>query len=82
VALAGLHLIFLHENLSNNPLGIKSNTDQIPFGPYFLVKDLYGIILFFIFFSVFLYFAPNYLGHTDNYIPANPMVTPTHIVPE
>ncbi len=82
VALVGLHIIFLHENFSNNPLGIKSNTDQIPFGPYFLIKDLYGVILFLMFFSVFLYFAPNYLGHTDNYIPANPMVTPTHIVPE
>jgi ubiquinol-cytochrome c reductase cytochrome b/c1 subunit len=72
----------LHDSLSNNPLGINSEVDQLPFSPYFYIKDLYGIILFLIFFSIFLFFNPNYLGHTDNYIPANPMVTPTHIVPE
>jgi ubiquinol-cytochrome c reductase cytochrome b/c1 subunit len=50
--------------------------------PYYIIKDWYGIIIFLIFFSFFLFFIPNYLGHTDNYIPANPLVTPTHIVPE
>ena len=83
--LAGLvivHLIFLHENGSNNPLGIRSVVDQIPFTPYATFKDLFSVILFFLFFGFFVFFTPNLLGHTDNYIPANPMVTPPHIVPE
>ncbi len=82
LGLVGLHLIFLHENLSNNPIGSDTHVERTVFGPYFIIKDLYGIILFFIFFSYFLFFNPNLLGHTDNYIPANAMVTPTHIVPE
>jgi len=80
--LVGLHLILLHEDGSNNPLGIDSKTDKIPFYPYFYVKDLFGAIIFAIFFSIFLYFYPNLLGHPDNYIEANPLVTPAHIVPE
>ena len=52
------------------------------FTPYAAIKDLYGVVVFWIFFSTFLFYAPNLLGHTDNYIKANPMVTPTHIVPE
>lgn len=50
--------------------------------PYYIIKDLLGVLVFLMFFSVFVFFAPNVLGHPDNYIPANPMVTPAHIVPE
>ena len=81
-ALTALHLTALHQGGSSNPLGTISNTDKIPFHPYFTVKDLFGAILFLIFFSFWIYFAPNYLGHPDNYIEADAMVTPTHIVPE
>lgn len=84
-ALAGLvvvHLITLHEHGSGNPLGITGNTDRIPFHPYFTFKDLVTIFLFFIILSYFVFFAPNVLGHSDNYIMANPMSTPPSIVPE
>jgi len=77
------HLIFLHKVGSSNILGIEFKEFDVTFMyPYYILKDLYGIIIFLIFFSFFLFFIPNYLGHTDNYIPANPLVTPTHIVPE
>jgi quinol-cytochrome oxidoreductase complex cytochrome b subunit len=82
-ALVVIHLLLLHQTGSNNPLGISFNSDGgIPIYPYYIVKDLYGVILFLIFFAVFLFFTPNLLGHPDNYIPANPMITPPHIVPE
>jgi ubiquinol-cytochrome c reductase cytochrome b/c1 subunit len=77
-----VHIILLHENGSNNPLGIRATTDQLAFTPYSTYKDLYTIIGFTIFFGFFVFFMPNALGHPDNYIPANPMVTPPHIVPE
>jgi len=77
-----MHLIALHENCSNNPTGLNGYIDMKPFHPYFTIKDLYGYALFAIFFSFFIFFAPNLLGHTDNYIPANPLVTPPHIQPE
>ncbi|TAD88945.1 MAG: cytochrome b/b6 [Alphaproteobacteria bacterium] len=79
-----LHIVALHQHGSNNPLGIdrKGPQDSIPFHPYYTVKDMYGFAVFFIFFAAFVFFAPNYLGHPDNYIPANPLVTPAHIVPE
>ena len=80
--LAIVHLIALHEHGSNNPLGVDGNIDKIPFHPYYSIKDLFGYFIFAIFFSSFVYFAPNLLGHSDNYIPANPMVTPAHIQPE
>jgi len=76
------HLILLHKDGSNNPLGIDSTLDRIPFLPYFYVKDFFGLCLFGLLFSFFVVYAPNYLGHPDNYIEANPMVTPAHIVPE
>lgn len=82
VGLVGVHITFLHEHGSNNPVGILSNADKSPFAPYYIVKDLYGTLLFFIFFSIFVFFLPNKLGHSDNYILANPLVTPAHIVPE
>ncbi|MDX2100998.1 MAG: cytochrome b/b6 [Alphaproteobacteria bacterium] len=79
-----LHIVALHQHGSNNPLGIdrKGPQDSIPFHPYYTVKDMYGFAVFFIFFAAFVFFAPNYLGHPDNYIPANPLVTPANIVPE
>lgn len=79
-----LHLMALHQHGSSNPTGIevKGPQDQIPFHPYYTSKDFFGFGVFFIFFAAFLFFAPNYLGHPDNYLPADPMVTPKHIVPE
>jgi len=77
-----LHLVFLRGNSSSNPLGIEHTVDYLYFYPYYWIKDLFGLIGFFIFFSLFVFFSPNYLGHPDNYIMANPMVTPPHIVPE
>jgi quinol-cytochrome oxidoreductase complex cytochrome b subunit len=56
--------------------------DKISFHPYFTVKDIYGVVVFGLLFSLFVFFAPNYMGHPDNYLEADPMVTPTHIVPE
>jgi ubiquinol-cytochrome c reductase cytochrome b subunit len=76
------HLAVLHQNGSNNPLGVQAAIDKIPFYPYFIVKDLFSWVVAFIFYFGFVFFAPNYLGHTDNYIEANAMVTPSHIVPE
>ena len=79
-----LHLIALHQHGSNNPLGIdaKGKQDKIPFHPYYTAKDFFGFGIFFLVFSWFVFFQPNVLGHPDNYIPADPMVTPAHIVPE
>ncbi len=79
-----LHLIALHHKGSNNPTGVevKSDKDTIPFHPYYTYKDMFGFCVFFFVFFSFVFFAPNVLGHPDNYIPANPMVTPPHIVPE
>ena len=76
------HLAVLHQNGSNNPLGVQAATDKIPFYHYFIIKDLFSWVVAFIFYFGFVFFAPNYLGHTDNYIEANAMVTPSHIVPE
>lgn len=81
-AVVFLHLILLHQSGSNNPLGVLSIYDRIPFYPYFYVKDLFGFFIFVFVFSFFVIFAPNYRGHPDNYIEANPLVTPAHIVPE
>jgi len=77
-----LHLVAVHQNGSNNPLGVAGNVDKVAFYPFFVIKDLYSWVIAFIFFFFFVCFVPNYLGHTDNYIEANPMVTPSHIVPE
>ncbi len=79
-----LHIVALHVTGSNNPLGIdvKSSQDTLPFHPYYTVKDLFGMCIYLLVFASLVFFAPNYLGHADNYIPANPLVTPTHIVPE
>ena len=79
-----LHIWALHVPGNNNPTGIpiKSGKDVVPFHPFMTVKDSFAIACFMIFFSWFLFYMPNYLGHADNYIPANPAVTPAHIVPE
>ena len=77
-----IHLILLHEVGSNNPLGITLKTENIPFYPYFYTKDLFGLIILFLIFFIFIFYYPNTLGHPDNYIEANPMKTPLHIVPE
>jgi len=77
-----IHLYLLHENGSNNPLGIVSLGDRISFYPYLYVKDLFGFFVFILIFSFFVIYSPNYLGHPDNYIEANSLVTPAHIVPE
>ncbi len=84
VALSLLHLIALHQHGSNNPKGIdvKTDKDTIPFHPYYTVKDMFGFGVYFLIFAFFIFYEPNYLGHPDNYIPANPLVTPAHIVPE
>jgi len=77
-----IHLSLLHKDGSNNPLGINTNLDTVSFYPYFYVKDLFSFLILVWVFSFFVFFYPNVLGHSDNYIPANPLVTPAHIVPE
>jgi len=77
-----LHLTLLHQEGSNNPLGLNTNIDSLPFYPYFYVKDLYAFLILLASFIFLIFFFPNALGHSDNYIPANPLVTPPHIVPE
>lgn len=82
-ALALMHLIALHDTAgSSNPLGISGNYDRLPFAPYFLFKDLITIFMFIFVLSVFVFFMPNVLGDSENYIMANPMQTPPAIVPE
>ena len=78
-----MHLIAMHDTVgSNNPLGISGNYDRLPFAPYFLFKDLITIFIFIFVLGIFVFFMPNVLGDTDNYIPGNPMQTPAAIVPE
>jgi ubiquinol-cytochrome c reductase cytochrome b subunit len=82
-ALALMHLIALHDSVgSGNPLGVSGNYDRLPFAPYFLFKDLITIFIFIIILSVFVFFMPNALGDSENYVMANPMQTPPAIVPE
>ena len=82
-ALALMHLIVLHDTSgSGNPLGISGNYERIPFSPYYLFKDLITIFIFVFVLSLFVFFMPNVLGDSDNYVPANPMATPAAIVPE
>jgi ubiquinol-cytochrome c reductase cytochrome b subunit len=82
LAVVIIHLVFLHEFGSNNPLGIISRTDNITFYLNYIIKDLYSWILLLLFFAFFVFFSPNYFGHPDNYIFGDFMVTPTQIVPE
>ena len=84
VGVVVLHIWALHVHGSNNPIGIdtKGEQDVLPFHPYYTVKDMFGLGVFLIVFALFIFFAPNYMGHPDNYIPANSLSTPAHIVPE
>lgn len=81
-ALALAHMIALHVHGSGNPNGLNAGDDRFPMHPYFIFKDLVTIFAFLLVLSIFVCFYPNALGHSDNYIPANPMVTPASIVPE
>lgn len=84
VGIVGLHVIALHTHGSGNPIGIdtKGPQDSIGFHPYYTVKDMFGVGVFLVLFALVIFFAPNMFGEPDNYIPANPMSTPEHIVPE
>lgn len=81
-AIVIIHLLFLHQTGSNNPLGVNSNIDKIPFHPYFSTKDIVGFIIILILLTLITLYNPYILGDPDNFIPANPLVTPVHIQPE
>nr|ALJ53316.1 cytochrome b [Loris tardigradus tardigradus] len=81
-ALTAIHLLFLHESGSNNPSGMTSDSDKIPFHPYYTLKDILGVIALLITLSTLVLFSPDLLGDPDNYTPANPLNTPPHIKPE
>ena len=80
----GLHIWALHVPGNNNPLGVdvKSDADTVPFHPFYTVKDAFAMAVFVAMFAAFVFYAPDVLGHADNFIPANPLVTPAEIVPE
>jgi len=82
LGLVGIHILLLHENGSNNPLGYSLKTEFVAFFPYYFAKDVLGFIAYLYLVLGLILISPNLLGHTDNYIQANPMVTPAHIVPE
>ena len=84
VGVVVLHIVALHRFGSNNPLGIdvRGKQDSIPFHPYYTIKDMFGLGVFLTILAAVVFFLPNAMGHADNYIPANPLVTPAHIVPE
>ncbi len=85
LGLVVLHIWALHVPGNNNPIGIdikKPSKDTVPFHPYIVIKDVFALLMFMIVFAFFVFYSPNILGHADNYIEANPMVTPAHIVPE
>jgi len=77
-----IHLLFLHQTGSNNPLGVNSNVDKIPFHPYFTFKDIFGFVIIVIILTLLSLISPYLLGDPDNFTPANPLVTPVHIQPE
>nr|YP_009487396.1 cytochrome b [Toromys albiventris]AWB97216.1 cytochrome b [Toromys albiventris] len=81
-AMVMIHLLFLHETGSNNPSGLNSNTDKIPFHPYYTIKDIFGIMFMALTMMTLVLFTPDLLGDPDNYTPANPLNTPPHIKPE
>nr|BAA25010.1 cytochrome b [Elephas maximus] len=82
VALAGVHLTFLHETGSNNPLGLTSDSDKIPFHPYYTIKDFLGLLILILLLLLLALLSPDMLGDPDNYMPADPLNTPLHIKPE
>lgn len=81
-ALSMAHLLFLHQTGSNNPLGLNSNSDKVPFHSYYSSKDTFGFILFLFSLILIAFFVPTILGDPENFIPANPLSTPVHIIPE
>nr|NP_127489.1 cytochrome b [Echinosorex gymnura]Q953K8.1 RecName: Full=Cytochrome b; AltName: Full=Complex III subunit 3; AltName: Full=Complex III subunit III; AltName: Full=Cytochrome b-c1 complex subunit 3; AltName: Full=Ubiquinol-cytochrome-c reductase complex cytochrome b subunit [Echinosorex gymnura]AAK64232.1 cytochrome b [Echinosorex gymnura] len=81
-ALAGVHLLFLHESGSNNPSGLNSDSDKIPFHPYYTIKDIFGVLFLLLILLTLTLFYPDLLGDPDNFTPANPLNTPPHIKPE
>nr|QIK50401.1 cytochrome b [Chorosoma macilentum]UPL65622.1 cytochrome b [Chorosoma sp.] len=81
-AMVMIHLLFLHQTGSNNPMGLNSNYDKIPFHPYFSIKDIMGMMFALMMFSLLILLEPRLLGDPENFIPANPLVTPVHIQPE
>nr|Q5VJ41.1 RecName: Full=Cytochrome b; AltName: Full=Complex III subunit 3; AltName: Full=Complex III subunit III; AltName: Full=Cytochrome b-c1 complex subunit 3; AltName: Full=Ubiquinol-cytochrome-c reductase complex cytochrome b subunit [Galagoides demidoff]AAS00153.1 cytochrome b [Galagoides demidoff]ALJ53389.1 cytochrome b [Galagoides demidoff] len=81
-AMVMIHLLFLHETGSNNPSGLPSDSDKIPFHPYYMIKDLLGLIILLLTLFSLVMFSPDLLGDPDNYTPANPLNTPPHIKPE
>jgi ubiquinol-cytochrome c reductase cytochrome b subunit len=82
VVFSGVHLIFLHLTGSTNPLGVNGNSVRVPFHPYFTVKDVLGIFIMFFMFGLIVLLLPDLFAEPENYIPANPLVTPNHIKPE
>nr|ASU92905.1 cytochrome b [Proechimys guyannensis]ASU92918.1 cytochrome b [Proechimys guyannensis] len=81
-AMVMIHLLFLHETGSNNPSGLNSDSDKIPFHPYYTIKDILGLLFMLMTLTTLTLFSPDLLGDPDNYIPANPLNTPPHIKPE
>jgi quinol-cytochrome oxidoreductase complex cytochrome b subunit len=77
-----IHLALLHKEGSNNPIGSDTGIDDLPFYPYFAAKDIFAFFCFMLFFATFVFYFPNVLNHPDNYIPADPLHTPAHVVPE
>jgi len=77
-----IHILFLHEYGSNNLLGVVSRADTIPFMPYYILKDILSLIVLLIVLFTIIFFAPDWLAHSDNFNKANFLVTPAHIVPE
>ena len=82
LAITILHLLFLHETGSNNPLGLNRDGEKIPFHSYYSFKDLVGFLVLLFLLSCLVLFSPQLLGDPENFIPANPLVTPVHIQPE
>lgn len=80
--LSGIHLVFLHLRGSRNPLGVRGDIRRVPFHPYFTVKDIFGIVIMLGGFGFIALLFPDMLVEPENYIPANPLVTPNHIQPE
>jgi ubiquinol-cytochrome c reductase cytochrome b subunit len=82
IGLSGAHIIFLHQTGSNNPLGINSDSDRVPFHPYYSIKDLLGYSIALLPFISLVIFFPNLFTDPENFLTANPLVTPIHIQPE
>lgn len=80
--IVAIHIIFLHETGSNNPIGLRSDVDKVTFHIYYTSKDAFGFLILGALLSLLVFYAPNLLGDAENFIPANPLVTPVHIMPE